>query len=259
MDLPFKRKPLDIDLSIASDVPLDQILAESNRNYEVDIDDDIEDDLNENMSQISDEPLSNDNFDIDDSNRNMSQIDSIILQNEPLPNEPLPNEPLLNDNFDDDFFENDIPPEQFSYISRLSSDEYTISSSELDEDLEKTSTKKGLESIYIIFLIFIVIGIVINLYLLYRLDIFDTDGNLVPEERRTYAAIIGIGMAIILSIIFFGGMYLVAYGSKAKTSFGSLLLVFLVAFIIIFMMGWLVGIYMGIKHLWIPDQNLTSA
>lgn len=123
----------------------------------------------------------------------------------------------------------------------------------------KKVVKEDSHPFYIVLLIFIVIGIVINLFLLYRIDIFGLDGDLIPEERKTYASILGIGVAIILGIIFFGGMFLIGFGTRVENTWIGIAVALFVAFIISFLMGWLVGIYVGIDHLWLPDQNLVVA
>lgn len=160
---------------------------------------------------------------------------------EPLRNVPVSSELIVNSlDLDPDLFET----------------EYTTYSSESELELPKENTTGY---VYIILLIFIVIGIVINLYLLYRIDIFGLNGNLIPEERRTYSAIIGVGLAVLLTVIFFGGMYLIAFGSKVKNTGVGVVIALTVAFIITFLMGWLIGVYLGITHLWLPDQNLIEA
>jgi len=287
MDLASRRKPLEEDLSQIQDQSVDDLLNQAPLSRSQ-----IEDEQNlttEPSNSISRTSMYEPNETINRSLRNQptSEYEDIRgnLAEEPnetinrsLKNQPASNvsrrpsseyetvdgnlitEPTMkNRYYSTESFSQPSVYEEPAERALPAGMEFTEYSSDSEE--ESLSEKKKSEfsnPLYISLLIFILIGIVINLFLLYRIDIFDVDGNLIPEERRSYASMLGIGLAIVLGIIFFGGLYLIFFSSKIKSSAVGIVIALVVAFIITFLMGWLVGIYVGINHLWMPDQNLVS-
>ena len=124
------------------------------------------------------------------------------------------------------------------------------------EDLNEDNyvIKRSSGPLVMIFVIFIVIGIIVNLILLYNLDKFDRHGELISSDARNMAAINSVGLAILLAIIFGGLIFLMLKrGNNINMGVGFILLL-LVAFVVIFLMGLLAGEYVNIGHLWAPIQ-----
>lgn len=134
---------------------------------------------------------------------------------------------------------------------------YSVSDEYGDKYEDGTKSKESIFSpIYIFFVIIIIIGIVINLILLSRLQLIDRNGNPVSEDRKTMATVNGIGFAILLIIILVGGFYMLRHHGAIKNIALSLFVAIFITFIIIFMMGLLMGEYMDVGHLWAPIQPI---
>ena len=118
--------------------------------------------------------------------------------------------------------------------------------------------KRSRTPLVIIFIIFIVIGIIVNLFLLFGLDGRDRNGKIITNDEKTMAAINSIGLAVLLSIIL-GGFIFIIWGKGNNTNMGlGFVLLLLVAFVIIFLMGLLAGEYVNVGHLWAPLQVVPA-
>lgn len=147
----------------------------------------------------------------------------------------------------------DLDQDSSSFYSVSDEDEYGLG----DDDSESRKIKESIFSpLYIFFLIIIIIGIVINLILLSRLELIDRNGNPLTEDQKTMATINGIGFAILLTIILVGGFYMVRYHGAIKNTGLSVAVAIFITFIIIFLMGLLMGEYMDVGHLWAPIQPI---
>ncbi len=172
---------------------------------------------------------------------------------------------VLSEGSDNDFYRTvkDLDRSDYSDITEDSSesgqenDSFTTVSDEDEYGFSdnKSKIKESIFSpLYIFFLIIIIIGIVINLILLFRLELIDRNGNLLSEDQKTMAAVNGIGFAILLIIILVGGFYMVRFHGSLKSTGLSVVVAIFITFIIIFLMGFLMGEYMNVGHLWAPIQ-----
>lgn len=109
---------------------------------------------------------------------------------------------------------------------------------------------------YLVFIVIIIVGIIINLHLLYRLRGKDRHGNDISRDRKNMAAINGLGFAIILAIIFGGAIYLSRNGGYITNQGSALIILILISFLIVFLMGLLIGEYIAVGHIWTPIQPL---
>lgn len=129
-----------------------------------------------------------------------------------------------------------------------------------DNDLKPIiGDEKWWSPLYMTFIVIIIIGIVINLVLLYDLKGRDRSGKLIENESKDMAAVNGIGLAIILTIILGGSIYLVRKGRVIEKSGTTLIILILIAFLIIFLMGLFVGEYVNVGHVWAPIVNLQPS
>jgi len=114
-------------------------------------------------------------------------------------------------------------------------------------------------SIYWIFVFVIVIGIIIDLILLYDLKGRDRNGKFIDTETKNMAAVNGIGLALILTIIFVGGIYLLRREYTTMKTGTVLIVLIFITFLIIFLMGLFVGEYVNVGHVWSPVINLQPS
>lgn len=119
--------------------------------------------------------------------------------------------------------------------------------------------EKWWSPLYMTFIVIIIIGIVINLVLLYDLKGRDRSGKFIENESKDIAAVNGVGLAIILTIILGGSIYLVRKGRVIEKSGTTLIILILIAFLIIFLMGIFVGEYVNVGHVWAPIINLQPS
>ena len=119
--------------------------------------------------------------------------------------------------------------------------------------------EKWWSPLYMTFIVIIIIGIVINLVLLYDLKGRDRSGKFIENESKDMAAVNGVGLAIILTIILGGSIYLVRKGRVIEKSGTTLIILILIAFLIIFLMGIFVGEYVNVGHVWAPIVNLQPS
>jgi len=114
-------------------------------------------------------------------------------------------------------------------------------------------------SIYWIFVFVIIIGIIIDLILLYDLKGRDRNGKFIDTETKNMAAVNGIGLALILTIIFVGGIYLLRREYTTMKTGTVLIVLIFITFLIIFLMGLFVGEYVNVGHVWSPVINLQPS
>ena len=129
-----------------------------------------------------------------------------------------------------------------------------------DKDLKPIiGDEKWWSPLYMTFIVIIIIGIVINLVLLYDLKGRDRSGKFIENESKDMAAVNGIGLAIILTIILGGSIYLVRKGRVIEKSGTTLIILILIAFLVIFLMGLFVGEYINVGHVWAPIVDLQPS
>ena len=114
-------------------------------------------------------------------------------------------------------------------------------------------------SIYWIFVFVIIIGIIIDLILLYDLKGRDRNGKFIDTETKNMAAVNGIGLALILTIIFVGGIYLLRREYTTMKTGTVLIVLIFITFLIIFLMGLFVGEYVNVGHVWSPVINFQPS
>ena len=129
-----------------------------------------------------------------------------------------------------------------------------------DNDLKPIiGDEKWWSPLYMTFIVIIIIGIVINLVLLYDLKGRDRSGKFIENESKDMAAVNGIGLAIILTIILGGSIYLARKGRVIEKSGTTLIILILIAFLVIFLMGLFVGEYINVGHVWAPIVDLQPS
>ena len=129
-----------------------------------------------------------------------------------------------------------------------------------DKDLKPIiGDEKWWSPLYMTFIVIIIIGIVINLVLLYDLKGRDRSGKFIENESKDMAAVNGIGLAIILTIILGGSIYLARKGRVIEKSGTTLIILILIAFLVIFLMGLFVGEYINVGHVWAPIVDLQPS
>lgn len=127
-----------------------------------------------------------------------------------------------------------------------------------DDDDDDLVREKLSSPVYLVFIVIIIVGIIINLHLLYRLKGKDRNGRDIPRDRRDMAAVNGLGLAIILGIIFGGAIYLSRSDGYITNQGSALVILILISFIVIFLMGLFMGEYIMVGHIWTPIQPLKS-
>ena len=129
-----------------------------------------------------------------------------------------------------------------------------------DHDLSEDDyvIKRSRGPIVVFFIIFIVVGIIINVILLYNLPKFDSEGNEIPDDEKNMAAINSVAFAILTAIILGGAIFMIMKrGNYNNMGVGFIIIAF-IAFIILFLMGLIAGEYLNVGHLWAPIQIIPA-
>ena len=178
----------------------------------------------------------------------ISDFDSNIIQNEEK-------RPVLLSPLEDEELES-ILREYSLDDNQLLLDAENIKKTKLSET---TEDQTSLISLYGLFVFIIIIGIIINLILLYDLIGRDRKGKYIEIEDKNMAAVNGVGLALMLTIIFMGGIYLLKR-DVIEIKMGTMLIILLmVSFLIIFLMGLFIGEYINVGHVWTPAVNLQPS
>ncbi len=130
------------------------------------------------------------------------------------------------------------------YDHDLSEDDYVI--------------KRSRGPLVVFFIIFIVVGIIINAVLLYNLPKFDSEGNEIPDDEKNMAAINSIAFAILVAIILGGAIFMIMKRGNYNNMGVGFIIIILIAFIILFLMGLIAGEYLNVGHLWAPIQIIPA-
>lgn len=108
-----------------------------------------------------------------------------------------------------------------------------------------------LSPIYFVIMVLVIIGIIINIHLLYSLSGNDRYGAPIDDNRRNMALTTLIGLNIFLMIIFMGSIYMMRKNGMNNHGV-SIIVILIVSFFIMFITGTIVGEYMNVGHLWSP-------
>ena len=106
-----------------------------------------------------------------------------------------------------------------------------------------------------IFAILIFIGLIINIYLLWRLTPITLEGTPFPEDKKWQALIIGLAITGVFSIIY---IYLILYTAVlygCNTGGFLFIITILVAILISYVSALAMGDYLGVGFLWTNRNN----
>lgn len=105
-----------------------------------------------------------------------------------------------------------------------------------------------------IFAFLIVLGLVINLFLLARSPNTDRDGRPVHDHLKWSTAVVGIGVTIVVGMLIAAWIHYIVINDYDISSWIFLFLIIIIPLIVTYLVGLLMGVWLNMGHIWFTES-----